>query len=433
MKLSPELRAQALKSLMFTPERESMISSLSPKLEEMVSHPSVRRAYVMGSTTTNKPIPGDLDIVTLHDAINKQKGSYNLDFLDYFDKYNKETLPTNLHNVRRGGAGNDITKSLMEVGKKRYGETGEKPNRFLDPSKPWVRIAGLGTGLGLASTLSPDQSEAFEVKKASPLTKEIASLVGKPFSISSAAEALKGKFIQGLEILDVVTKGKGEERFVLLKNPETQQTFQWPIDKEALATLSSVKGYETYMEKFKALGSQDPIGKAEQAFKSMDTRIEKGLTGTLKDIKPWTESYLSKAHALSPLEESNLEEMPDLVYVRWKNQTMHLPRWYADFLSYQKQKPANKYISSELEDFKLLKTEPKYHTTFAQKQGEFSPGKTYQYGILKNDEISFAEGTGEELLYWFSSTGVKKQKESGIKILTLSDLQDYIEKLGGIV
>src|SRR5574343_416333 len=298
----------------------------------------------------------------------------------------------------------------------------EKYRSILGPA------VGLGLGMGLFGT---NEAEAFEVGKAKPLTKAVKDLVGKPFSLSSAASALKGKFIQGMEIIDVLTKGKGDERFVLLKNPETQEVFQWPVDKEALSTLSATKGFETYMEKFKALGN-DPIGKFEQANISADTRIEKGITGTLKDIRPWTESYLTKSRLLSPLEESNLEEMPDLVYIRWKGQTMHFPRWYAEFLEYMKKKPANRYIAREVEDFKILKEEPKYYTKFA-KGGKFEPTKTYQYGVLKQDgTIDFQEGTGEELNYWLSQAGLSKQKESGIKILTLDDLQDFIEKLGGI-
>jgi hypothetical protein len=316
------------------------------------------------------------------------------------------------------------------------------PTELVDLLKDWYRkyklipLAAGGAALGMGT---PDEAEAFQVGKAKPLTEAVKQLQNNPFSISSAAEALKGKFIQGMEIIDVLTKGKGDERFVLLKNPESNEIFQWPIDKEAVSTLAATKGYETYMERFKALGSKNPLGKFEQAQTSMNTRIKKGLTGILKDIKPWTTSYLTKSHMLSPFGESNLEEMPDLVFVRWKGNTMNLPRWYADFLDYMQRKPTNNYIKRELKDFQILKTETKYYTHFAQKKGTFNPKEEYQYAILENGELKFNDekgemfkATGDELNYWLSSKGMKKQEESGIKILTLSEIQDYIEKLGGI-
>ena len=111
---------------------------------------------------------------------------------------------------------------------------------------------------------------------------------------------------------------------------------------------------------------------------------------------------------------------------------MHLPRDYADFLSYMQKKPVNKYVERELADFRILKQEPKFYKTFA-KGSTFDPNKTYQYGMIdKEGNISFQEGTGEELSFWMSEAGLKKQSNEGIKILRLEDLQDYIEKLGGI-
>lgn len=289
----------------------------------------------------------------------------------------------------------------------------------------------VGGSLGASLLAGPDEAEAFKVTKMKPLTPEIFKASEKGYSGSSAADFLKGKIIQGLEIIDVITKGKGPDRFAILRDPKTNKTFQWHLDKEAVSTLSAMKGYEEYMGRFKALG-KDKIGKAEQALTSMDTRIEKGLTGTLKDVQPFTEAYMTKTYNLSPTLEPSLEQVPDLVFVNWKGQTMHLPRWYADFLEYTKKKPFNKWIERELQDFKVLKTEPKFYKDFA-KGGEFDLNKTYQYGVINKDgSLSFSEGTGEELNYWFSSVGMKKQAEEGIKILRLEDLKDFIENLGGI-
>lgn len=143
-KISPEARKKLLEMLANTPERKALLKKVLPDLEEYLQQPGVTRAWVVGSYTTPKPKPGDIDIL-----VDTSRSVSDL-----------TRAPTKFHAIEipRTGAktfGDAIDqrstykeiKKVADVGKERYS------------SLNWRRILGIG-GITATGVLADDNAEA---------------------------------------------------------------------------------------------------------------------------------------------------------------------------------------------------------------------------------------------------------------------------------
>jgi len=178
MPISAKARQEILKKLLFTPERKKLLNKeIRDLIEEVVTHPDVKRAYVAGSFASKKPDPGDIDLLVRH------RGSHLLpegeDFTRRFRRYIADPFV--------GGARQDDAFMIMETWPKRtiYPMTpeGRKMAELSIPSmakmKPemaearkrygkdykWIRIASILAALEAAGELKKEKDKNKDKEK----------------------------------------------------------------------------------------------------------------------------------------------------------------------------------------------------------------------------------------------------------------------------
>lgn len=184
-KVSPDIRKKIFESFLTTPERKEIYEGLAPAIEKELSQKGIEKAYLGGSFTTEKPIPGDIDL-----------------FLDVRPSYFHSTFgapepPFGLHVtplMPGKEAATRVYKEILEEGKKRYGKEHD-----------WVRILGLSGVAGVGALLGkPKEVEAAPYNFAK-MEKILRSLATTP-----ERKALVEKLLPSIE--EVIKETPGTKR-----------------------------------------------------------------------------------------------------------------------------------------------------------------------------------------------------------------------------
>jgi len=300
----------------------------------------------------------------------------------------------------------------------------------------------LKIGIGGAATLgallgTPEESEAMVSKPPVALREPFKPSGKVDESISSVLDKLKDwVHPSGYKVVDVRKpslgyRGDQNIRQVILEHPETGKQYRWEIDKDALQTLASMKGYQDYLERFQTLKSAR--SKFEQAKSSLEMREKLGLGGTPKEAQKYGRQYLTKAyHLADPFKtfEYSWEPVADWVYVKWNGKTYGYPKDYAETLDRLKTS-GSRYMKSFLEGggFKILKKEPIYSTTpywkepFKKAPPTSTPVRKVLFGILntKTGEFNLEIGEGKLTSY--------RKMEKRYPYIRLVDNEDELYKL----
>lgn len=317
MPIDRQTRKAILTMMATTPERKALLKKAAPAIEQAVSLPGVRRAYVGGSFASNKPNPGDIDLVLRHEpmddvhhdnifgqnaeSLKKRKVDIGMatDSLNYSDEYDP--------------------KGWMEEARRRYGK-----------DYKWTRILGVGA-LAAGGVLSSEPSDAFPIGKLGKLNPKILS---HPRN-EEALDALLGHVLRGTdEVVDVRRHPKNDWRYVITKTAEGKHQ-QLPMTKDYLNVYAGARGTQKYERKFEQQGYQ---GKKVQALKSLNIREEKRANTSHvkdKDFRAWNTAQMEKAREIDP------SLVNDYVYVHvlddaggnTKGQSLYVPKRYAEFLA----------------------------------------------------------------------------------------------------
>lgn len=81
-KIPAALRPKIIEALLTSSERKSLYAPIKKKIEEVVSHPAVGKAYIGGSFASKKTAPSDIDLFVRH-----AKGVATPEGEDFFGKF----------------------------------------------------------------------------------------------------------------------------------------------------------------------------------------------------------------------------------------------------------------------------------------------------------------------------------------------------------
>jgi len=316
-KLSPEVRKKIIEKLLTTPKRKALMKEAGPAIEEIVQHPSVRRAYIGGSFASKKLNPSDVDLIVRHaEEYGTKEGE---DFFTKFQPYLADPIV--------GGGGKSSThiaeswpEDLRSEGLINFrlsgmkGEMAEARKRYGKDYK-WTRIAGLTGALAggsmAASTLEPEEAEAGTIGKAFKLGKEVFK------GVSRTAEGLSGTKFLGKEIKTVM-KGRGDTRYIVL----TDDTV-YPTNKNVISDMIRTSGTAEKLTEFAAKKKGPGI---DQALKSMayhESRTNQYNTRAI--IRDYYKAYTKQ------MKEAGVDVMP-FSLVQRGDLTYTMPTPYAKML-----------------------------------------------------------------------------------------------------
>lgn len=278
-----------LAKLSFTPERKALVDRAEEYLrEEVVKNPELKKAYLVGSFTSKKPNPSDIDLLV----------KYKKDA-----KYGLGGWPEN-HGIDAHEFNTKDYKEMVSEAKKRYGKDYKA-----------LRILGLGGAIGLGSTLYNDKAEAGVKDKmiGAPLKSASKAIKGE---LSSAWKDLAGTEFKG-QTIKYVTKGKGDLRYIIL-NDDTA----YPVSKEVVHSLSKAAGTKKSLGEFSAANAE---GKLSKAYKSLKYHMSRAY-GDENAITDYSKRYTEQ------IKLSGLEP-PKLSLVEADGKKFTMPKDFADLLN----------------------------------------------------------------------------------------------------
>lgn len=178
-KLSPEVRKAILERVFgSTPERQKLLTPLARDvIEDLATDPNTRRMYLFGSSASDKPNPGDIDLLIrprdyeqanyFKDEVAHQvpvryiaSPKASKERIDELTRIMKENHPNWTDDIARSQAeafANQTASSgrdFMKVGRKRYGK-----------DYKWIRLAGAGG----AGAVAGEQWLTSEAEAAPPM------------------------------------------------------------------------------------------------------------------------------------------------------------------------------------------------------------------------------------------------------------------------
>ncbi len=167
MPISSEVRKMILKKLLTSPERKALYNKAKDSIKEIVTHPDVKRAYLVGSFASKKEVPKDIDLLVRHRG--GLTGETAEDFFNKFQPYLADPL------VGGGGKkGVGVMDAFATLGKDFYGNslTGEESGtlsafkrerdegvRRYGKDYKWIRILSLLGALGSARQVEFQKEE----------------------------------------------------------------------------------------------------------------------------------------------------------------------------------------------------------------------------------------------------------------------------------
>jgi hypothetical protein len=354
-KIPASVRKKIIEKLLTSPERRALYETTKDIIEEVVTHPSVRRAYIGGSFASKKLAPKDIDLIIRHGAdISSKEGE---DFYRRFWPFIADPIV--------GGASEESKLHLMEAWPKdvkmaeslrrRFEQAiGEATDTSFDtslagmkremayarekygPDYKWIRIASLlgtlgGSMAALTDLLEPSEAEASPVGTLlKGGTKAAAKALGKAVKgpASRTAKDLIGKKLPALgdRVIKNVTKGRGDWRYIIFDDESVV-----PVTKDVLADLERAMGTAAKQTEFAqkqafehVAGAASPL---EQARKSLAYHRSRQLPATVASLEDYYKTYKQNLRSVG-------QEPPELAVVRepGTRNPFTMPLFYAEIL-----------------------------------------------------------------------------------------------------